>query len=78
MTKRINIQDSTPGEVFAILLGVLLALVTIFAFQGWIVMLVMGALHAEVSASIPAISYWASLLVVFALGLVASFFRSSK
>jgi hypothetical protein len=78
VTKKFDIHNTTPGEALAILLGVLFALLMIFAFQGWVVMLVMGALHAEVSASIPAISYWASLLVVFALGLVGSFFRSSK
>ena len=77
MTK-INIQHKTGAEVAGILLGLVTAFVLVFGFQAWIVMLVMGALHAEVAASIPAISFWASALVVLALGIVGSFFRSSK
>ena len=65
----------TGGEFVAALVGIVLAIATIFFGTAWVVMLVMGALHAEVAASIPAISYFGSCVLTFALGLLASFFK---
>ena len=48
------------------------ALPSIF-FVAWVVMLVLGAIHLDLAASWPHPGYWITLLVVFAVGLVARF-----
>lgn len=75
---RIATNDLGPGEVVGLaflMIGFVVASVLLTAF---IIMLVMGGLHHEVSADIPAISFLGSILVSLALGIVGSFFRSNK
>lgn len=43
--------------------------------SSWIVMLALGALHHEVSAKVPAVSYWLTFLVIIALHIVVAIFR---
>lgn len=63
------------AEAAAMVVGLIIASIMIFFFSAWIIMLVMGALHAEVAASIPAIGYFGACILTFALSLVASFFK---
>ncbi len=35
--------------------------------SGWVLMLILGGLHHSVWASVPALAYWQSVLVAFAL-----------
>lgn len=41
-------------------------------FVAWIVMLVLGALHLDVTEKVPHPGYWLTLLVLWALRLVAA------
>jgi hypothetical protein len=50
-------------------------LVAAYAFAGWVVMLLLGALHHSVWEAVPALGYGPSVIVAVALGLVASVFR---
>lgn len=63
-------------------LVVLLVIGLIFAralFAAWVAMLLLGALHHSVSDSVPALSYWATFLVILAVSFVAGLFgKSSK
>lgn len=59
----------------AVILGFALA---VFAAEAWLVMLLLGALHHEVSDSVPAVGYGGALLLTAALGLIASAFRSAR
>lgn len=47
------------------------------ALEAWVIMLVMGALHHEVDARIPALGWTASFWVAVALTILGSFFKSS-
>jgi hypothetical protein len=62
------------------LLGAALVLVLIAAIWlvgGWIVMLLLGALHHSVWAAVPALGYWPSVLVYIALSFVAGLFKNN-
>lgn len=50
-------------------------LVSAYALFGWLVMLLLGALHHSVWESIPALGYGPSVIVAVALGLVANVLR---
>lgn len=88
MTKKKNVRyviKNSDLNGFALALAVIAGLIVgglflagSLALSGWIVMILAGALHAEVSASIPAISFWGAVLVVLALSVVGSFFRSKS
>lgn len=54
----------------------ILALVN-FLFVAWLLMLLLGAGHHEISTEIPAISYFGSCIAVLLLSLLAGFFRRS-
>lgn len=62
---------STASTVALILIVVCLIPLT-WAFSAWIVMLVMGGLHAAVASQIPALGFWPCVLVVLALGILKS------
>lgn len=53
-----------------------LGVIAITAINAWILMLLLGALHHEVSQDIPAVGYIGSLLVAIALSFIGGFFRS--
>ena len=58
---------------FTVLLGVLAAI-----GQVWIVMLIIGGIHGSISDRVPALGFWGSALVVFALGILGSFFKGDS
>lgn len=49
-----------------------------FAFSGWLLMLVFGALGHAFGVEAFFISFWQSVLLVAALSLVGSFFRGTS
>ena len=58
---------------FIVLLGVLAAI-----GQVWIVMLIIGGIHGSISNRVPALGFWASALIVLALGILGSFFKGDS
>ena len=52
-----------------------LLLVSGYALAGWLVMLLLGALHHSVWESVPALGYAPSVIVAVALGVLANIFR---
>jgi hypothetical protein len=54
--------------VVAALISVLSSLLV-----GWLVMLAMGVLHHELSASVPPVGYWPLVLICLAAGAVIRF-----
>jgi len=42
---------------------------------GWVLMLALGVLHGSVSASIPVLGYWTSVIAVITVGFVLNLFR---
>lgn len=48
------------------------------ALGGFITMILLGILHAEVALGIPAFGYWASFWLTIGWAYAASFFRSSS
>lgn len=75
--RRSNTQVALAGS--AIALGGCLALLFIVfigpLFGGWILMLVLGALHHDVSSSVPALGYWISVLLALAVSIVGGLVR---
>lgn len=69
-------RDGVDTAVF--LISALLLGLVFINVEAWAVMLIVGGLHHEVSASIPAISYGGALLVTLALNVLAGLFRSSR
>ena len=68
----------TGGSIlFAILIFTVLVLAS-FAAEAGILMLVIGAVHGLIWPALPAFGFWASALIVVALTLIGSFFRSSS
>ncbi|KPC89901.1 hypothetical protein ADL27_38460 [Streptomyces sp. NRRL F-6602] len=45
-------------------------------FHAWLLMLALGAAHHEVSASVPAMGFGATLLIFLGVGVVAGVLRS--
>lgn len=61
--------------------GVALAILALFgvlALGGFITMILLGILHAEVALGIPAMGYWASFWLTIGWAYAASFFRNSS
>lgn len=56
----------------------LVAAVGLFFVEAWLLMLLVGALHHEVSASIPAVGFGGAALLTLALTTLAGLFRSSR
>jgi hypothetical protein len=59
--------------------GFALLIVLLFGFLalgGFITMILLGVLHAEVALGIPAFGYWASFWLTLGWAWAASFFRS--
>ncbi len=50
----------------------------VLALGGFITMILLGILHAEVALGIPAFGYWASFWLTIGWAYAASFFRSNK
>ncbi len=48
------------------------------ALGGFITMILLGILHAEVALGIPAFGYWASFWLTIGWAYAASFFRNSS
>lgn len=61
-----------------VIVAAFVAVAAVFAAEAWLVMLLLGALHHEVSDSVPAVGYGGALLLTAALGLIASAFRSAR
>ena len=59
--------------VGAFLLLVLLG-IGIFFFNAWLLMLLLGAVHSG-WASVPALSYWTSVLVTLLLAFIGGYFK---
>lgn len=65
-------------ETVIYLVSALLVGVIFFFVEAWLLMLLVGALHHEVSANLPAIGYGGALLVALALNVLAGLFRSAR
>lgn len=66
------------GTACGLLLGIVIASVGLWFLSAWVIMLVLGGLHAQVATGIPAVSYWGAVLITLALVIVGSFFKGSK
>ena len=42
------------------------------------IMLALGSLHNDVSPTIPALGYWATVIVMWGFGIIASYLRPAK
>lgn len=61
--------------------GIAALIVLLFGFLalgGFITMILLGVLHAEVALGIPAFGYWASFWLTIFWAWMASFFRSHE
>lgn len=66
---------TTAAGVTAILLASVLLMLSGLFVSAWILMLIAGALHADVSTAVPAFSFVQTVLVTVALSAVGSFFK---
>lgn len=57
-----------------IVLGVLFVGAGLMALSDWLIMLVLGAVHAEVFAAVPALGFWQTVLTMLLVGLVGGVF----
>lgn len=62
----------SAGAVVLLLLSVVL--VVGYALAGWLVMLLLGALHHSVWEAVPALGFGPSVIVAVALGFISSLF----
>lgn len=69
---------SSKPAVGAFVTGAIVAVFLAFFIQAWIVMLIVGALHATVWTSLPAFGYWGSCLVTLILWFVRSLFKTNN
>ncbi len=68
---------SVPTLIVVTILAVLLVPLLVAA-QAGILMLLLGAAHAEISQDIPALSFVGSLIAFVLLSLVGALFRGSR
>lgn len=68
-------RDPSDG---AIVVGYLVGLVLGFFLKAWLLMLVLGGLHHEVSDSVPAVGYPGALLLSLAVGLLLGGVRAAR
>ena len=61
--------------VILLVIGLLLLAVPL---EGWIIMLLLGALNHSVSAAVPALGYGGSVIIVLALSTVGGIFRTLR
>lgn len=69
-------SNDSIGTALAVLLAGLVAIVALFLFQAWVIMILAGALHGSVSASVPAIGFGGAVIVSLGLSVLGSFFKS--
>ena len=72
---RFGVDNPTALQVIGIVMGVVLSLVLLLALQGWIVMVVFGAVASIFGWS--TISFAQGVVVGVALSILGSFFRKS-
>lgn len=53
-------------------------LLTCWLIGGWVLMLILGALHHSVWATVPALGFWQSTIVYIALSFIAGLLRGNK
>jgi hypothetical protein len=58
-------------------LFVILGFLAAWAFEVWVVMMLLGGLHHEVNASIPALGWLGSFLITIVLNIIVSLFKQS-
>lgn len=65
----------------AIILAVLAFLVFAFLgslFNGWLLMLLLGAVHNSVFEWVPALGFWQSVIIALVLWFIGSFFKNNS
>jgi hypothetical protein len=69
------VSSNLPLKVGVVAIAVFATMLVLgYALFGWLVMVLLGALHHSVWESVPALGYGPSVLVAVALGLVSSVF----
>lgn len=71
-------MKETTGDVIAVGFLAAVGLIAIVAIDAWIIMLVFGGLHSEISESIPAISYVGGLVLSIVLALLGATLRNLR
>lgn len=56
---------------------VVLMLAFVWGVGGWVLMLLLGAIHHSVWAAVPALGYWQAVLVYALLSLVGGLFQGA-
>jgi hypothetical protein len=64
------------GAAGVVLVALLVSLT--FGLGGWVLMLLLGAVHHSVWATVPALGYWQSVIVYMLLSLVAGLFKGAS
>ena len=59
----------------AVMIGTCLAVLSILPFEAWLLMLVMGAVHASVIAAVPAVGFGTAVLLVIGVNMLTGYVR---
>lgn len=73
-----KLKTFTGSAAILIFAAAIAAVLLSFLVGGWLVMLLLGALHHSVWASIPALGYWPSFIIYAALSFIAGLFKRSN
>lgn len=74
---RLNNGVATAGVGAGVVILWIISAAAGLTLSGWIVMLLLGALHNSVYEGIPALAFFPSVIVALALSVLGSFFRRS-
>lgn len=72
-----NRWEKSKYQADDVLIMMLCGVLLFFLFTSWILMLLLGALHHEVAAGIPAPSYAGTILLQATYGLLATIWKNT-
>jgi flagellar biosynthesis protein FliQ len=70
-----TIKTKTVPVFSLVGLGIVVFVAAMTLLDGWVIMLLLGALHHSVSANVPALGFWPSVLIALVIGFIVGLFK---